>query len=539
MDDSSHLGYRSPMKRAPLRLAVVTDRPVQPWQAQCVDALASVPNVAVERWLQIGAPEASDSVPTSRATTAVAMPVALLDLQPENAESTPAGAGSAEHVDLLVDLTAGGLDAPVGWASESWRFGYGISLSRDPARASLANYVRGSGAIRVAVVREPSGGVVAEGWLQAVSWWTGQPIDELRLQAVALAEDATRRHAGAGVRPPAGSERRDDDRSGLLRSPGEDRLATVPMPLLKVAAAGRRVRGWGAVLTRHHDWNVGIVDVPIDRWLDGAVTEPITWLPARPGRFAADPFGVERDGVLHVFFEDFDRRLNRGTIAHLAVQPDGSMTEPVCVLDTGSHLSYPYLVEHDGGVFMLPESSAAGELVLYEAVDFPLRWRPIATLMTGIPAVDASVIEHEGRWWMLATRYDHGANHSLFAWHAPRLNGPWVPHERNPVKTDVRSGRPGGTPFVSAGRLYRPSQDSSRIYGGRVIVNLVDELSPTAFLEHPVIAVEPPPGSRYPAGLHTISAAGSRTLIDGNRLRFVRESLVTNVASKLPGRQSP
>ena len=267
---------------------------------------------------------------------------------------------------------------------------------------------------------------------------------------------------------------------------GNIEAARLPQPLLEVAAVGRRMRGWVDVLVRHHDWNIGIVQAPIERMLTADEGPAITWLPARPGHFAADPFGLERDGVLHILFEDFDQRRGRGSISHIAIGPNGTVSDPECVLDPGVHASYPFLVEHEGAVFMLPETSAAGELVLYEAVDFPHRWRPAVTLLPGIPAVDASVIEHAGRWWMFATRLDRGANNNLFVWYAPQLTGPWTPHAANPVKTDAHSARPGGTPFVSAGQLYRPSQDNSLVYGGRVILNRVDVLTPTAFSERPV-----------------------------------------------------
>ncbi len=181
----------------------------------------------------------------------------------------------------------------------------------------------------------------------------------------------------------------------------------------------------------------------------------------------------------------------------------------------------------------MPETAAAATLVLYEAVEFPRHWRPVATLLDGIPVVDASVVEHGGRWWMFATRADRGANNNLFIWHAPELTGPWTPHALNPVKTDSGSARPGGTPFVADGRLYRPSQDDSHAYGGRLVLNHVEVLAPDAFAERAVRTIDPRPDSPYPDGIHTLSRAGSRTLIDGNRMHFVRDSFVHDTAKRL------
>ncbi len=311
----------------------------------------------------------------------------------------------------------------------------------------------------------------------------------------------------------------------------------MPDRALEVAALGRRVRGFVDVLGRHPDWNIGIIDAPIDQ-VSSLAAPSVTWLPLRRDRFAADPFGIERDGVLHVFFEDFDQSTARGAIAHLTVAPDGTVSTPEVVLDPGVHASYPYLIEHDGSVFMLPETSGAHELMLYEAVDFPLRWRRAVTLLAGVPAADATIVEFEGRWWMFATRTDRGANQNLFVWFASSPFGPWTPHALNPVKTDARSARPAGTPYVSGGRLHRPSQDNGRYYGGRIVVNVVEDLTPATFVERSIGFVQPWPGSPYPDGLHTLSAVGARTLIDGNRRHLVSGALRLNLASKLPRRVS-
>jgi hypothetical protein len=261
--------------------------------------------------------------------------------------------------------------------------------------------------------------------------------------------------------------------------------------------------------------------------LTSDIGQGVTWLPVPAGHYAADPFGIERGGTLHVLYEDYDHRRALGTIHHVAMAESGAISEPKAVFEPGVHASYPFLIEHEDAIFMLPELSASGDLVLYEATDFPQGWRPAATLLAGVPAVDASVVEFAGRWWMFACRIDHGVNHDLFVWHASNLFGPWTAHAQTPVRTDGRSARPGGTPFVSNGTLYRPSQDSSRTYGGRLVINRVDVLTPFAFAEEPLTVVEP--RLSRPDGLHTLSAAGRRTLIDGNRRRFVPEAFRSRV----------
>ena len=518
----SNDGARRAMSGSQLQVGVVTSRPLAVWQIACVEHLASVPGVRLVLWLD-RAPSAADPPPAQAGPRSVGtVPDALRGMPPVGADAltslSPRPGDDRPNVDVLVDLTAPGIGVP-SWAGEIWRFGYGPALQRNAARAAIIDYIRGAGMTRVALVRQPDGPVIKEGRLQTLTWWRGELLDHLLIDV-------------ASWPAIAALERLDPNSDAQHGRPGawglaERRASSTPhagvsMPVLVAGAAGRRIIAASRSMLRRPEWNIGIIEAPIERTLTPTTPPPITWLPTRPGHYAADPFAVERDGVLHILFEDFDHSLGIGSIYGRSIFGDGRVSEPRRAIETGVHASYPFLIEHEGSVFMLPETSASNELVLYEAERLPDRWRRVATLLSGIPAVDASVIHHEGRWWMFATRADHGDNHSLFIWHASELSGPWSPHLANPVKTDARSSRPAGTPFVVDGTLYRPSQDCSRVYGGRVVVNRVEVLTPRAFRERAVASMGPQPDSPYPDGLHTLSAAGRRTLVDGNAMHLVR-----------------
>jgi hypothetical protein len=508
-----------------LRFAVATDMPLARWQALCIEGLADVAGVTLERWVRVPRQHGPGAGRDGAAAMAVSpVPQVLRDLTPEDrARGAAAAAASGGLVDVLLDLSAGGITVSDSRAAEVWRFRYGTVCLEDPASAALLDYIRNPGRTQVTLGAEPGDRIIRKGWL---SWWRGEQLDRILLDTSAwpalAALDRLDPDPGDETETPAGRPTRRAARG-----------AGVPRPVLRVAAMARRGLSMGSTFTRHDDWQIGFVDAPIESVVASDGELPITWLAGRPGRFAADPFGLERDGALHVFFEDYDQHRARGTISHVEIAADGTPGAPEPVLDPGVHTSYPFLIEDQGSIFLLPETSAAGKLVLYEALDFPRRWRPATTMLDDIPAVDASVIEYGGAWWMFATRSDRGPNHNLFIWHAPRLTGPWTAHARNPVKTDARSARPGGTPFWSEGRLYRPSQDDSHGYGGRVVVNEVEVLTPSAFVERPVRWIEPPRDSAYPDGLHTLAGAGTRTLIDGNRRHFVKETFQRDVAARL------
>lgn len=454
-----------------LRIGVAGAGALPPWQERCLDDLAAVPGVDVVR-----------------------------------------DPGPGDPVDVVLDLSPLGGVGPARSAPETWHYTFGTERSRDPEAASLRRYALGRSVMRAALVREPGADVLREGLLEPGSWWA-----PAQLQRVLLTPAGWVAAVAAERLAEVDGDR--DEGPRPLDSTSDATGPSVPRPALVAMAVGRRLAGSAEGLVTHDDWHVGIADAPIERFLDPAAHPPISWLRLRDDHFAADPFGIERDGMLHVLYEDFDQRRGVGTIHHVEIGANGAHSEPRLVLDAGVHASYPFLVEDAGTVFMLPELAESGDLVLYEATTFPSAWRPAATILPGVPALDASVVRFEDRWWLFACRLDRGANHDLFIWHADRLVGPWTEHAMSPVKSDIRSARPGGTPFVVDGVLHRPSQDDSRVYGGRLVINRVTELTPDRFREEPVRAVGPDPA--YPDGLHTLSAAGRRTLVDGNHRHLV------------------
>jgi hypothetical protein len=248
----------------------------------------------------------------------------------------------------------------------------------------------------------------------------------------------------------------------------------------------------------------------------------IEWLPLedREG-FFADPFGVVRDGKLQILCEYFDYRAARGRICTLGYSP-GSFTRDLApAIDLPVHLSYPFLVEAAGGIYCVPETSGANEVALFRATGFPREWSKAAVLVEGFAGLDSTVFEHDGRWWLMCTKKGPREDVELWIWHAEDLFGPWEPHARNPVKTDVRGARPGGPPFVHDGALYRPAQDCSKTYGWRVTIQRVNTLTSTEFAEEPAAVLEASPQSPFPSGRHTLTPVGDVVLLDGRRDVFV------------------
>lgn len=275
----------------------------------------------------------------------------------------------------------------------------------------------------------------------------------------------------------------------------------------------------------HDIWRVGIVPAPMTELVVAGARrlDEVVWLPAEPKSlsFVADPFGLWRDGALHLFAEAYDYRDRHGRIDLFRLGPDFTIAERRTVLAEPWHLSYPFVFEAEGECWMLPEAFRSGRLTLYRAVDFPDRWEAAAAIALDGPAIDATPLFHDGLWWLLySPSTDKRAKISrLHLAYAERLTGPWRVHPGNPVRVDVTSSRPGGTPLVVGDRLMAPMQDSTRTYGGAVRPLWIERLDPDGFAAEAGELI-PPPASFAPTtdGLHTMAACGPVTLIDAKRI---------------------
>jgi len=285
-----------------------------------------------------------------------------------------------------------------------------------------------------------------------------------------------------------------------------------------VGAPGKLAHG---LLTTEF-WSLGVVDAPVAEIVRAGRLPPVRWLP-RPGpwRFLADPFAWCEDGVWHVVAEEMDYRRGRGRIVATTLDSDGL---PVGgwrpAVAAAAHLSYPSLFRHDGTLHLAPESWEAGRLDAWRLDAAPADWRPAGRpVLPGLAAVDPTLFEHGGRWWLFCTDRLGDPNRDLLLFSASAPWGPWTPHPGNPVRRDACGGRPAGPLFTIDGVLYRPGQDCASRYGGAVVVHRVDRLSPEDYRETAVCRLAPDPDGPWPDGLHTLCPAGPRTLVDGGRRR--------------------
>ncbi|WP_158815564.1 hypothetical protein [Methylocapsa sp. S129] len=261
---------------------------------------------------------------------------------------------------------------------------------------------------------------------------------------------------------------------------------------------------------------------------------------ADPGhRFYADPFPITRDGRSYLFFEDLDHHVGKGIISAVEFGPDGPIGAVFPVLEEPWHMSYPFLIEAEGQLWMVPESSKSGQATLYRCVEFPKRWERSAALLEGIEAADATILQHDGLFYMMsAVREDLGGYSDTLAIHvASKIAGPWRAHAANSALIDAGAARPAGAIVRKEGALWRPVQDCTHGYGRALRLARIDRLDPEGFAQ----TLGPPIGSGplWPGGrLHTLNRAGSLEVIDGVAINPKLRLMRGLVAKRLEPRES-
>ncbi|MBV8518218.1 MAG: hypothetical protein JO197_12540 [Acidobacteria bacterium] len=236
-------------------------------------------------------------------------------------------------------------------------------------------------------------------------------------------------------------------------------------------------------------------------------------------RLWADPFVFQDGAHTWLFVEEMLFAENRGTIAVMELRRDGTASSPRTVLTRPYHLSYPCVFAWNGAHYMLPETGENETIELYRATNFPYEWEPHATLMRGLRAVDATLFEHAGRWWLYVSTAPDGETYDeLSLYHADSPLGPWTSHPRNPLMIDVTAGRCAGRPFLRDGRLLRPAQNGARRYGHSIALREIVTLTTEAYEERAAGTIEPDWNAEL-IGTHTLNIDGDAVVIDGLRYR--------------------
>ncbi|MGH6803333.1 MAG: glucosamine inositolphosphorylceramide transferase family protein [Methyloceanibacter sp.] len=241
------------------------------------------------------------------------------------------------------------------------------------------------------------------------------------------------------------------------------------------------------------------------------------------GRFWADPFLWSYGGKTFCFVEDFVYKTNKAHITALELTGT-KVVEHGIALQEPFHLSFPFLFQYKGDLYMCPESAHSRQIRVYRCAQFPLNWVLHRVVMDHVSAVDTMFFEKGGKWWMLTSidqseTREYGSELYLFSANSP-LETAWVPHPQNPLKIDARGGRNAGL-IMDGGKLFRVGQRQGfDRYGEGLLVYEIKAVSDWTFIEDLVTEINPT-FRKGLIGTHHLASDGKTTVIDHLSYSFV------------------
>jgi hypothetical protein len=282
-------------------------------------------------------------------------------------------------------------------------------------------------------------------------------------------------------------------------------------------------------------WTIGLTEVNIYQFLTNGLSEmSFNWIEINnSSTFFADPFVFKNnDGSLNVIYEDYSY-FNYGKISLSTFDQNFKLIASKELLDIGSHLSYPNVFVQNGKTYIMPESSKEGNLYCYE---FDFKKSALINkkiIIANTPLLDSTILFHNGKYWLFATHRGPESNSKLYIYHSDQWDGPYCPHQQNPVKNSKVACRPAGNFIVSNGEIYRPSQNNQNYYGESITINKIITLNENEFHEEPFKLITPPKNTKNNFGIHTINISDGVIVIDGLKRVFAPFKQIKILFSKL------
>lgn len=309
-----------------------------------------------------------------------------------------------------------------------------------------------------------------------------------------------------------GTARSRPDRQRMREAPTH----TTPLEFFLQSTARKVANRIAPSRRRAEHWRIAIRPVtgPFNPEGDDVATG-FTLLPDDGARYYADPVLWQDAERTYLFMEEFPYDTGMGCLAFTELGPEGrALFTPRRFLAGPTHLSYPFLFRHAGEVFLMPENAAAGRLTFYRARRFPDLWEEHSVPIPDRALHDATLIQKDGRWWLLANEERGGSSwDTLVVFSAPDPLGPFEPHHAAPMLVDARLARSAGPVIRLGERLIRPVQNCLGGYGRFLRFTEVTELDDRGFEQREIGRLLPEDGLNI-AGLHTYARSERFEAID-------------------------
>ena len=260
-------------------------------------------------------------------------------------------------------------------------------------------------------------------------------------------------------------------------------------------------------------WNVAYRLKPTGNILTDKVT-PFSIISNSYKYWAADPFAFKYNNDIYIFAELYDYKLRRGVIGYSKFNGKefGKWTPVIC---ESYHMSYPFIFEHNGDIYMIPETAEANALILYKAVDFPSKWVKKRNIKDNVKWVDTTLFKLDDGY--IAFTETIGDIEDLKI----QFNNSLDITSVEIIDCETNKYRCGGRTFDYDDKLVRVCQDCSEKYGGALFFRFCDKSSLSEVSSQYITPEELSfDSSVYLDGIHTYNSLSNIEVIDIKTRRF-------------------
>lgn len=248
--------------------------------------------------------------------------------------------------------------------------------------------------------------------------------------------------------------------------------------------------------------------------------------------FVADPFLIKVKNKYYLFYEILDFISCKGVIGVSESVDKYNWIYKGIILKEDFHLSYPQVFEINNEYYMIPESYQSGQVRIYKAIDFPLKWKMERVILEG-EYLDNTFIKYNDKWWLFNESIEENKK-SLRLFYSDDLLGEWKEHVSNPlIYDDIKISRPAGKVVEYKGNLYRFAQDCSLRYGKSINafkINTINEYQYDEEYFETILTESGVQGDWNSDGMHTVNSIkdGEKYFccVDGYYLK--KKNLITN-----------
>ena len=271
-------------------------------------------------------------------------------------------------------------------------------------------------------------------------------------------------------------------------------------------------------------WIIGIYRGSIENIIKNKnFNNEINWLITKSlDKFYADPFLVSvNDDNIKILFEEFEFKADYGKIALMTLNKNLKKINSKILLDTKSHLSYPFVFRENNKYFIFVEAAKSGKLSCYEYDAIQEELKFLKDILN-VPLLDSTILKHNNKYWLFGTLGENTSVYKLYVFFADKILGPYLPHPMNPVKTGLNGIRSAGAFIEVSGDIYRPTQNCEKKYGDSITLNKIKVLSTSEIVEEPytTFSMDKRKRNNRMHSIHTINVMNDIIVVDGQRWIF-------------------